>query len=74
MIILDTHILVWWIHGDDRISSSQSEIIKANETDVIGVSAISIREIAKLVEYNRLELPCPCTSGSARHWLTLVIA
>ena len=59
MIILDTHIWVWWVHGDERITSTQAEIIEANETDIIGVSAISPWEIAKLVEYNRLELPCP---------------
>jgi PIN domain nuclease of toxin-antitoxin system len=59
MIILDTHVWVWWVHSDEKITSTQAEIIKANETDIIGVSAISAWEIAKLVEYNRLELPCP---------------
>jgi len=59
MIILDTHIWVWWVHGDERLTSTQAEIIKVNESDIIGVSAISAWEIAKLVEYNRLELPCP---------------
>ena len=59
MIILDTHIWVWWVHGDERVTRTQAEIIKATETDIIGVSAISAWEIAKLVEYNRLELPCP---------------
>jgi PIN domain nuclease of toxin-antitoxin system len=59
MIILDTHVWVWWVHGDEKITSTQTKIIKANETDIIGVSAISAWEIAKLVEYNRLELPCP---------------
>jgi PIN domain nuclease of toxin-antitoxin system len=40
--------------------SEGSEIVsRANETDIIGVSAISAWEIAKLLEYNRLELPCP---------------
>ncbi|WP_045211883.1 type II toxin-antitoxin system VapC family toxin [Desulfonatronovibrio magnus] len=58
MIILDTHIWVWWVHGDERITSSQTEVIKANESDIIGVSAISAWEIAKLVEYDRLTLPC----------------
>ena len=57
MIVLDTHIWVWWVHGDERLTSSQSEIIQASETDVIGVSAISCWEIAKLVENGRLELP-----------------
>ena len=59
MIILDTHVWVWWVHGDEKITSTQTKIIKANEKDIIGVSAISAWEIAKLVQYNRLELPCP---------------
>lgn len=58
MIILDTHIWLWWIHGDKHLTASQAQVIEANEMDVIGISAISVWEIAKLVEYNRLELPC----------------
>lgn len=58
MIVLDTHIWVWWVHGDERLTSTQAEIIQVNETNIIGVSAISVWEIAKLVEYKRLELPC----------------
>ncbi len=59
MIVLDTHIWVWWVHGDQRITDAQAQIIQSNETSGIGVSAISVWETAKLVEYKRLELPCP---------------
>jgi PIN domain nuclease of toxin-antitoxin system len=59
MILLDTHVWVWWVHGDERLTASQLEIIQANEKDVVGVSAISLWEIAKLVERGRLELPVP---------------
>lgn len=59
MIVLDTHIWVWWVHGDELITSTQAEIIKGNEAEIIGVSTISAWEIAKLVEHNRLELHCP---------------
>lgn len=59
MIVLDTHIWVWWVHGDEHITNPQKKIIEANETDVIGVNAISVWEIAKLVEYQRLVLACP---------------
>jgi PIN domain nuclease of toxin-antitoxin system len=58
MIVLDTHIWVWWAHRDKHLTNTQSEVIEAHETDVIGVSTISVWEIAKLVEYRRLELPC----------------
>jgi len=57
MIVLDTHVWVWWVHGDERLTGTQVETIKANEMDIIGVSAISCWEIAKLVEHGRLELP-----------------
>jgi len=59
MIVLDTHVWVWWVHGDEQLTSAQRQAIEANETDQIGVSAISCWEVAKLVEYGRLELPCP---------------
>ena len=59
MIVLDTHIWVWWVHGSGRLTETQKETIEENEADVIGISAISCWEIAKLVEYGRLELPCP---------------
>ena len=58
MIVLDTHIWVWWVHGDDHLIKAQTDLIMANEADIIGVSAISCWEVAKLVEYGRLVLPC----------------
>ncbi len=58
MIVLDTHIWVWWVHGDKRLSNAQVEAIKSNESNEIGVSVISFWEVAKLVEHQRLELPC----------------
>ncbi len=63
MIIIDTHIWIWWVHGDDRLSDNQLESLWINERDTIGVSAISCWEISKLVEYNRIELP-----GSLQDW------
>ena len=58
MIVLDTHIWVWWAHSTEHLTGPQTEVIGANERDVIGVSAISLWEIAKLVQADRLELPC----------------
>lgn len=57
MIVLDTHIWVWWVLDSDRLSARQQEVIQENETDGIGVSSISIWEVAKLVELKKLELP-----------------
>ena len=59
MIVLDTHIWLWWVHGTKHLTEQQAKVIKENESRVIGVSSISCWEIAKLVEYGRLELPKP---------------
>jgi PIN domain nuclease of toxin-antitoxin system len=59
MIVLDTHIWVWWVHDDANMPPAHKAYIQAHETDGLGVSAISCWEIAKLVEYNRLSLPIP---------------
>jgi PIN domain nuclease of toxin-antitoxin system len=61
MIVIDTHIWIWWVHGDERLTRAQREELVANEADVIGVSAISCWEIAKLVEFGRLRLPTDVT-------------
>ena len=68
MIVLDTHIWVWWVHGDVRITPSQARIIAESEADTIGVSAISCWEVSKLVEYNRLEL-----SRHLNEWFNLAL-
>jgi PIN domain nuclease of toxin-antitoxin system len=58
MIVLDTHVFVWWVHADEQLSAIQAAAIRAHEQDKIGISAISCWEIAKLVELGRLSLPC----------------
>ena len=63
MIVLDTHIWIWWVHGNKQLTKTQAQAIKAHETNVIGVSAISCWEIAKLVEKKKFKLPL-----SLRDW------
>jgi PIN domain nuclease of toxin-antitoxin system len=58
MIVLDTHIWVWWVHGDTKLSQTAAMAIQVHESLVIGISVMSCWEIAKLVEYKRLILPC----------------
>ena len=59
MILLDTHIWVWWVDGSSELTSTQQNYIEANEQGGLGVSVISCWEVSKLVELNRLELRCP---------------
>lgn len=61
MIVLDTHVWIWWVHDDKKLTPAQRAALEANEDDIIGVCAISCWEIAKLVEYGRLTLPSEMT-------------
>jgi PIN domain nuclease of toxin-antitoxin system len=58
VIVLDTHIWVWWVHGDSRLPEAHSAILQQHEESGLGVSVISCWEVAKLVEKGRLILPC----------------
>ncbi len=58
MIVLDTHALVWWVTGDEHLSQRAAKVIE-RETRTDGsvvVSAISVWEIALLVERGRIAL------------------
>lgn len=57
MIVLDTHIWIWWVHGDRQLPQDHQEYIQQQEGHGLGVSAISCWEVAKLVERGRLTLP-----------------
>ena len=59
MILLDTHIWLWWIQEPSRLTEKQREAISKAEADGILISAISCWEISKLYEYGRIQLPLP---------------
>ncbi len=59
MILLDTHVWVWWVHGDVSLPTPLRSLLDVSEESGIAVSAISCWEVAKLVERGRLVLPCP---------------
>jgi PIN domain nuclease of toxin-antitoxin system len=59
MIVLDTHIWVWWVNGDTQLTQEYQEYVQQQESQGLGISIISCWEIAKLVERNRLILSIP---------------
>lgn len=57
MILLDTHVLVWWLSGqDDLLSASARQAIERERSGEMLVSSISAWEIAMLVARDRLVL------------------
>jgi PIN domain nuclease of toxin-antitoxin system len=69
VILLDTHIWVWWVDGNLQLTPAQRAHLEGNEATGLGVSAISCWEVAKLVELNRLELRC-----SVAEWIAQALA
>ena len=56
MIVLGTHIWVWWVARRDLLHARHRNLLEQGADRVFGVSIISCWEVAKLVEYGRLKL------------------
>jgi PIN domain nuclease of toxin-antitoxin system len=56
VILLDTHVWVWWVSRPDRLQARHRNLLEFGADRVFGVSIISCWEVAKLVEYGRLKL------------------
>ena len=69
MILLDTHIWIWWVNDDKRLTPALRKVIGDNKADGLGVSIISCWEVAKLVEVGKLTLAYPI-----KRWMKLVLA
>ena len=69
MIVLDTHVLLWWAAGDERkLSSAATAAIAANlSSGELVISSISAWEIGTLVAKDRLAISMPVSD-----WLATV--
>ena len=59
MILLDTHVWVWRLSNDPRLSIHHRQHLQANRAGGLGVSIISCWEVAKLLQLGRLSLSIP---------------
>ncbi len=57
MIVLDTHVWLWWVAAPDRLSPPAREAI--DRADEIGIPAVCAWEVAMLVERGRVRLDRP---------------
>jgi PIN domain nuclease of toxin-antitoxin system len=66
MIVLDTHVWLWWLSNPEKLSPAAAERIeKETQTSGIRISSISVWEIAMLVAKGRLELAVDITEWFA---------
>lgn len=59
MILLDTHIWVWWVGGTAELSPRHARLLQGHGPTGIGVSIISCWEVAALIARNRLAVDRP---------------
>ncbi len=64
MILLDTHVWIWWINKSKDLSKLSNRTILLEQEPNLGISIISCWEVAKLVERKRLQLTL-----SAEQWI-----
>lgn len=58
--LLDTHVWLWWLLGDERLGPEEIAILDALPTGNRPLLCdISLWEVALLVARDRLELDCP---------------
>ena len=53
--LLDTHALIWFLEGDQRLSATAQNIICNDDTDIF-VSIVSLWEMAIKISLGKLEL------------------
>lgn len=56
--LLDTHVAVWWLFNDRKLPKDHARLIERAQTagTLVGISAISLWEIAKLGQADRLDM------------------
>ncbi|MEG4505219.1 type II toxin-antitoxin system VapC family toxin [Microcoleus sp. F6_B4] len=69
MIVIDTHIWVWWVDDNTRLTQKHRDWIQQYQSQGLGISIISCWEVAKLVEMGRLTL-----SVTVDEWLKQALA
>ena len=68
MIVLDTHIWVWWVTGDAQLSAFDLDSIRRS-TAGVAISAISVWEVAKKAAAGKLVL-----DRSLDDWMGLALS
>lgn len=56
MILLDTHIWVWWVSQSPNVTPKIQQTIQTHQAAGFGISIFSCWEVAKLVELGKLHL------------------
>jgi PIN domain nuclease of toxin-antitoxin system len=54
--LIDSHVLLWWLGPDPRLSKAHDEILRDPRNEIL-VSAISVAELELKVSIGKLDMP-----------------
>ena len=58
MIVLDTHVWLWWLHDPCKLSPDADKLIQQEQVSgALVISAISVWEVAVKVQSGKLAIP-----------------
>lgn len=58
MIVLDTHIWLWWLHDPGKLSADADRLIQQEQVSgALVISSISVWEVAVKVQSGKLAIP-----------------
>lgn len=58
MIVLDTHVWLWWLHDPTRLSPAADKLIQQEQgSGALIISTISVWEVAVKVQSGKLVIP-----------------
>jgi PIN domain nuclease of toxin-antitoxin system len=67
VILLDTHVWLWWASAPENLSDVAREVVESAMTKgKVHISSISVWEVAMLVTRGRLKLSLPVTEWVAK--------
>jgi PIN domain nuclease of toxin-antitoxin system len=64
MIIIDTHIWIWWVTNSTKLNKEHRSFLEKQQAGEIAINSISCWEVAKSVELGNLQL-----NISVEQWL-----
>ena len=73
MILLDTHIWIWWVDGSKKLTKGHVSYLESCEDDGLGVCVTSCWEVAMLFSKGRLTLK-PDVMPSVSSWIAGALA
>jgi PIN domain nuclease of toxin-antitoxin system len=59
MIIIDTHIWIWWVTNAQRLNKEHRTFLEKQKIGEIALNCISCWEVAKSVEVGKLQMNVP---------------